>query len=98
MDRAHGGGLVAVDASPRALGFLNPVAFHSATATTMDESDDAAVPHQNHHQHGRRRTSVEVDFFSDDRKKARVVSAEADREIKKEDLTINVRPRNGSIH
>ncbi|TVU23093.1 EcWRKY-20 [Eragrostis curvula] len=89
MDKGHlgsgGGGLLALDASPRALGFLNllsPPPFRA----TMDADD---LP-----QHGRRR-SVEVDFFSDEKKKkmSRVSAAEEpDHDIKKEDLTINLLP------
>ncbi|KAL6627069.1 hypothetical protein ACP70R_030795 [Stipagrostis hirtigluma subsp. patula] len=97
MDKAHigggggGGGLLALDASPRPLGFLNllaPPPFHHRPAA-MDADD------------GR---SVEVDFFSDEKKsakkKTRVEAGDdANRPagslslaIKKEDLTINLLP------
>ena len=100
MDKAHhggGGGLLALDASPRSLGFLNslsPAPFHGSMEA--DDGGDSGG--------GRGRRSVEVDFFSDEKKnmkKSRVSSgADADEEhkaaasgldIKKEDLTINVR-------
>ncbi|BAE95822.1 putative WRKY transcription factor 6 [Oryza sativa Japonica Group] len=107
MDKGHlggggggGGGLLALDASPRPLGFLNllsPPPFHRSTM----EADDSGGGG------GRARRSVEVDFFSDEKKnmkKSRVsggVAAEADDAkgpaaaglaIKKEDLTINLLP------
>lgn len=98
MDKGHlggGGGLLALDASPRPLGFLNllsPAPFHR----TM-EADDGGGGGSG----GRGRRSVEVDFFSDEKKnmkKSRVADDHKDQAnaaglaIKKEDLTINVRP------
>jgi hypothetical protein len=102
MDKGHlgggGGGLLALDASPRSLGFLNllsPAPFQRSM-----EADDGGGGG------GRGRRSVEVDFFSDEKKnmKKSRVSAAADAEeeqknqdaasglaIKKEDFTINVR-------
>ncbi|XP_062180318.1 WRKY transcription factor 6-like isoform X2 [Phragmites australis] len=97
MDKAHlgggGGGLLALDASPRPLAFLNllaPPPFHRAS--TM-EADD-----------GRGRRSLEVDFFSDEKKNINStrVSAHAmgglglGLSIKKEDLTINLLPANNA--
>ena len=105
MDKGHlgggggGGGLLALDASPRQLGFLNllsPAPFHRSM-----EADDGGGGGG-----GRGRRSIEVDFFSDEKKnmKKSRASAGADAEdhkdqasaaglaIKKEDLTINVRP------
>ncbi|XP_044348324.1 WRKY transcription factor 6 isoform X1 [Triticum aestivum] len=106
MDKGHlgggggGGGLLALDASPRQLGFLNllsPAPFHRSM-----EADDGGGGGGG----GRGRRSIEVDFFSDEKKnmKKSRASAGADAEdhkdqasaaglaIKKEDLTINVRP------
>jgi hypothetical protein len=89
MDKAHlGGGLLALDASPRPLGFLNLLSpptssppFHRTR--TMEADDVPAVPGNK----GRR--SIEVDFFSDDKDKKSAAAAAND---KKEDLTtINVR-------
>nr|AML61757.1 WAKY 1 protein [Phyllostachys edulis] len=95
-----GGGLLALDGSPRPLGFLNllsPAPFRRSM-----EADDVAGGGA-----GRGRRSVEVDFFSDEKKnmKKSRVSAGADAEemkgpaaaglaIKKEDLTINLLPGN----
>ncbi|XP_040375896.1 probable WRKY transcription factor 31 [Oryza brachyantha] len=105
MDKGHlggggggGGGLLALDASPRPLGFLNllsPAPFHRSM-----EADDGGGG-------GRARRSIEVDFFSDEKrnmKKSRVSTAGAEADdakgsaaaaglaIKKEDLTINLLP------
>ena len=100
MDKAHGGGLLALDASPRSLGFLNllsPEPFQRS----MEAEDGSGGG-------GRGRRSIEVDFFSDEKKnmkKSRVSAGAADADdqhkgqaanasgldIKKEDLTINVR-------
>lgn len=108
MDKGHlgggGGGLLALDASPRPLGFLNllspaPAPFHGSM-----EADDGGGGG------GRGRRSVEVDFFSDEKKnmkKSRVSASAADAEehksrqaaglaIKKEDLTINLLPGNNN--
>ncbi|XP_051224114.1 WRKY transcription factor 6 [Lolium perenne] len=102
MDKGHlGGGGLALDASPRPLGFLNllsPPPFHRSM-----EADDSS---------GRGRRSVEVDFFSDEKKnmkKSRVSAADAEDEeeeernkgqdaasIKKEDFTINLLPGNNN--
>ncbi|KAM0860027.1 hypothetical protein ACQ4PT_046799 [Festuca glaucescens] len=108
MDKGHlgggGGGLLALDASPRPLGFLNllsPAQFHRSM-----EADDGGCGSGGG---GRGRRSVEVDFFSDEKKnmkKSRISAAAADAEeeerkgqdaaaglaIKKEDFTINVPP------
>uniref|UniRef100_A0A804MXB2 WRKY domain-containing protein n=1 Tax=Zea mays TaxID=4577 RepID=A0A804MXB2_MAIZE len=90
MDKAHlGGGLLALDASPRPLGFLNLLSpptssppFHRTR--TMEADDVPAVPGNK----GRR--SIEVDFFSDDKDKKSAAAAAND---KKEDLTtINLLP------
>lgn len=103
MDKAYLGGLLALDASPRPLGFLNPLppptTFHR---TTMEA--DGTPP-------GRGR-SIEVDFFSDEKDKKTAAAACTNKAcrttddpgppagsaaaasclaIKKEDLTINVR-------
>uniref|UniRef100_A0ACD5VSM6 Uncharacterized protein n=1 Tax=Avena sativa TaxID=4498 RepID=A0ACD5VSM6_AVESA len=103
MDKSHlgggGGGLLALDASPRPLGFLNllsPAPFHR----TMEADDGGGSGG------GRGRRSVEVDFFSDEKKnmkKSRVsVDAEEQKSqadglaIKKEDLTINLLPGNNN--
>ncbi|CAM0880762.1 unnamed protein product [Alopecurus aequalis] len=105
MDKGHhgAGGLLALDASPRSLGFLNllspPAPFHRSM-----EADDGSGGG------GRGRRSVEVDFFSDEKKnmkKSRVsAGADADEhkdqaaasglDIKKEDLTINLLPGNNN--
>ena len=109
MDKGHlgggggGGGLLALDASPRQLGFLNllsPAPFHRSM-----EADDGGGGGG-----GRGRRSIEVDFFSDEKKnmKKSRASAGADAEdhkdqasaaglaIKKEDLTINLLPGNNT--
>ncbi|KAL5220119.1 hypothetical protein ABZP36_024832 [Zizania latifolia] len=111
MDKGHlvggrggGGGLLALDTSPRPLGFLSllsPAPFHKSM-----EADDGGGAGG-----GRGRRSVEVDFFSDEKKnmkKSRVSAgaAEADDDakgpaggglaIKKEDLTINLLPGNNA--
>ncbi|KAM0842026.1 hypothetical protein ACQ4PT_058622 [Festuca glaucescens] len=112
MDKGHlgggGGGLLALDASPRPLGFLNllsPAPFHRSM-----EADDGGGGSGG----GRGRRSVEVDFFSDEKKnmkKSRVSAAAADADeeernkgqdaasglaIKKEDFTINLLPGNNN--
>ncbi|XBI26651.1 hypothetical protein VPH35_051308 [Triticum aestivum] len=110
MDKGHlgggggGGGLLALDASPRQLGFLNllsPAPFHRSM-----EADDGGGGGGG----GRGRRSIEVDFFSDEKKnmKKSRASAGADAEdhkdqasaaglaIKKEDLTINLLPGNNT--
>ncbi|KAG8045527.1 hypothetical protein GUJ93_ZPchr0008g11540 [Zizania palustris] len=113
MDKSHlvggrggGGGLLALDASPRPLGLLNllsPAPLHRSM-----EADDGGAGAGG----GRGRRSVEVDFFSDEKKnlkKSRVSAgaAEADDDakgpagggslaIKKEDLTINLLPGNNA--
>lgn len=83
MDKAaQGGGLLALDASPRFLNLLVP--FHSSN---MEMEQQQNPPH------GRRRTSVEVDFFSDDRNKSGAeppTDHSSSSSIKKEDLTINL--------
>ena len=109
MDKGHlgsgggGGGLLALDASPRPLGFLSllsPGPFHRSSM----EADDGGAGGGGGGGGGRGRRSVEVDFFSDEKKnmkKSRVSAAGADAEelkgqaaaglaIKREDLTINV--------
>ncbi|KAL5227205.1 hypothetical protein ABZP36_015470 [Zizania latifolia] len=109
MDKGHlvggggGGGLLALDASPRSLGFLNllsPAPFHRSM-----EADDGGGAGG-----GRGRRSVEVDFFSDEKKnikKSRVSAGAAEADdakgpaaaglaIKKEDLTINLLPSNNA--
>uniref|UniRef100_M8C348 WRKY transcription factor 6 n=1 Tax=Aegilops tauschii TaxID=37682 RepID=M8C348_AEGTA len=109
MDKGHlgggggGGGLLALDASPRQLGFLNllsPAPFHRSM-----EADDGGGGGG-----GRGRRSIEVDFFSDEKKnmKKSRASAGADADdhkdqasaaglaIKKEDLTINLLPGNNT--
>ncbi|OEL20068.1 WRKY transcription factor 6 [Dichanthelium oligosanthes] len=87
MDKAH---LLALDASPRPLAFLN---LHIARMSSADDPSSAAS-------RGRRR-SVEVDFFSDDKddgKKEKTSGIRVSPEppgglaIKKEDLTINLLP------
>jgi hypothetical protein len=107
MDKAHlgvGGGLLALDASPRPLGFLSPTAFHRARTTAMEAADDGnGTPPPG----SRVRRSVEVDFFSDQKIAADAAnnntcgrttvspgsgSGASCLAIKKEDLTINVRP------
>ncbi|KAK1663813.1 hypothetical protein QYE76_051972 [Lolium multiflorum] len=101
MDKGHlGGGGLALDASPRTLGFLNllsPPPFHR----TMEADDGSAGG-------GRGRRSVEVDFFSDEKKnmkKSRVSEEEEEERnkgrqdaasIKKEDFTINLLPGNNN--
>jgi hypothetical protein len=107
MDKGHlgggGGGLLALDASPRPLGFLNLLS--AAPFRSSMEADDGGGGGGG--SGGRGRRSVEVDFFSDEKKnmKKSRVSAAADAEederkgqdaasglaIKKEDFTINVR-------
>jgi hypothetical protein len=110
MDKAHlgvGGGLLALDASPRPLRFLSLLPpttsplFHRTRRTTMEAADDG-----NGTPPGRGRRSIEVDFFSDDKDKKTAAkktvspepappagsgSAASCLAIKKEDLTINVR-------
>jgi len=79
MDKAHlgvGGGLLALDASPRPLGFLNLLppttspTFHRTRTTTMEAADDG-----NGTPPGRGRRSIEVDFFSDDKDKKTAAAA-----------------------
>ncbi|XP_021313642.1 WRKY transcription factor 6 isoform X2 [Sorghum bicolor] len=100
MDKAHlgvGGGLLALDASPRPLGFLSPTAFHRARTTAMEAADDGnGTPPPG----SRVRRSVEVDFFSDQKIRTTVSpgsgSGASCLAIKKEDLTINLLPGTGS--
>lgn len=110
MDKAYLGGLLALDASPRPLGFLNllppPTTFHRIT---MEADDGNGTPP------GRGR-SIEVDFFSDEKDKKTAAAASTNKAcrttdpgppagsaaaasclaIKKEDLTINLLPGTGS--
>jgi len=107
MDKGHlgggggGGGLLALDASPRPLGFLNLLSqtpFHMSM-----EADDGGGGGG-----GRGRRSIEVDFFSDEKKNMKKSRVAADAEdhkdpanaaglaIKKEDLTINLLPGNNT--
>lgn len=109
MDKGHlgggggGGGLVALDASPRPLGFLNLLSPAPSFHRSM-EADDVGTG-AGGGGGGRGRRSVEVDFFSDEKKnmkKSRVSAGGTDAEghkdagaglaIKKEDLTINLLP------